>query len=165
MKVAVAHIKGPRGFKGELAATLYKPGTETLRTGLEVTLQKRDITQECVIESIKQLRGRVALKFTGIENDRAAAQWQGGDVLVEKESLAALDEGEFYHFEIEGAEVVEESGAYVGTVSGIDEIAANNILRVQTENGEILIPFVKAIVKSVDIKARKIVISKVEGLY
>lgn len=165
MKIAVAQIKGPRGFKGELAASLYRPNTETLKPGLGITLQKEDATQECVIESVKFLRGRVALKLTGIDDEETALGWRGADVLVEKDKLASLKPGEYYHFNIEGAEVFEENGAYVGKVTRIEYLAANDILIVETENGEAMIPFVKAIVKSVEIEPKRIIVNRIEGLF
>jgi 16S rRNA processing protein RimM len=165
MKILVAHIKKPRGLNGELAVIPYKEDTQSLRKGLEVTLQKGDLSRETVVESVVFLNGRLALKFAGIASEEQARQWQGGEVLAESEDLASLRSDEFYHFEIEGCEVYEEGGAHLGKVAGIDFISANDVLTVETESGEILIPFIKRVISSVDIKAKKITIRKIEGLY
>jgi 16S rRNA processing protein RimM len=165
MKISVAYIKAPRGFKGELTAIPYKQGTQSLRPGLHVTLQKADNLYQCAIESIKFLNDRVGLKFNGIDDEQSAKNWRGAEVLVEEENLAPLEEGEYYHFQLEGAQIYFDNGAYVGKVMSIESLPLNDILNVATDNGEILIPFVKAIMKSVDINEKKIIIRKIDGLF
>ena len=165
MKISVAHIKVPRGFKGELTAIPYKPDTRSLRAGLSVTLQKTEDLYQCSIESIKFLKDRVSLKFTGIDDEGSAKIWRGAEVLVDEEDLASLEDGEYYHFQLEGAQIVFENGAYIGKVTSIDSLPLNDILNVTTDYGEILIPFVKAIIISVNINEKKIIIRKIDGLF
>ena len=165
MKIAVAYIRGPRGFKGELVAVLYRPSSKNLTPGLEVTLEKGDRSGNFVVEWTKALRNRIGLKLKGIEDEITAESWRGGDILIEKELLIPLSESEYYHFEIEGVEVFDTNGNLVGTVTHIDSTAGNDIMCVKTERGEVMIPLVKAIVKSIEIDKKKIVIDKIEGLY
>ncbi len=165
MKIAVAYIRGLRGYKGELAAVLYRPSSESLKPGVKVTLQKDDRSGEYEVEEIKLLKNRVGVKLKGIEDEEAASSWRGGEILLEKENLAPLDKSEFYHFEIEGAEVFDTDGELIGTVTFVDSNAGNDILNVRTEKAEIMIPFVKAFVKSIDIESRRIVVEKIEDLF
>lgn len=164
-KVAVAFVKKPRGFKGELAVIPYRPGTQSLRPGLEITLGKDKASQNFVIETVKVLRDRLALKLAGIDDEAAAQAWCGGNVLLELENLAPLAEQEYYDFQLEGSEVFEESGELLGKVSAINSLAANDILIVYGERGEILIPFIKQFIISVDTAVKRIVIRKIDGLY
>ena len=165
MKIAVAHIRGPRGFKGELAAALYRQSSRSLKPGAEVTLSKEDKSRDLKVEYVKSLRKGIGLKLTEIDDEATAESWRGGEILIELEKIDPLDEKEFYHFQLEGAGVVEEDGTEVGIVEGIDDFAGNDLLIVKTEKGEILIPFVTAIIKSVDVTMKRIVINKIEGLY
>jgi 16S rRNA processing protein RimM len=165
MKISVAHITKPRGFKGELAVIPFRSNTKSLKLGLEVTLQKANTSQNCVIESLKILRDRIALKLTGIDDEKGAAAWQGGEVLLEERDLESLGEGEYYHFQLEGSDVYEENGKLLGKVAAIDYLSANDILTVQSADGEILIPLIKQVIVSVDVENKKIVIRKLEGLY
>jgi len=164
MKVSVAYIKGPRGLKGELAAVLYNPSSRSLKPGLTVTLDKGEKSGDFDIEFTKQLKKRIGLKLKGIEDSETAENWKGAEVLVEKDKLEPLNESEYYHFELEGVEVYENNGALIGIVKMVDDHVGNAVLYVDTDNGEILIPFVKEIVQTVDIANKKIVIKKLEGL-
>jgi 16S rRNA processing protein RimM len=165
MKISVAYIKKPRGFRGELAVIPYRPNTQSLRPGIEVTLQKDNSGQNCVIESVKFIHDRIAIKLIGIDDDKAAQFWQGGEVLIEEKDLVGLEDGEYYHYQLEGCEVFEENGERLGKVRGIDYLSANDVLSVIGDGGEILIPLIKQVVISVDVKNKRIVIRKLEGLY
>lgn len=165
MKITVAYIRGPRGFKGELTAALYRPSSQSLIPGLEVTIRKDDRVSDLKIEYVKLLRKGVGVKLAGVDNEEDALSWKGGEILVEAKELEPLDEKEFYHFQIEGAEVFEENGERVGIVREVDGSAGNTLLIVDTGNEEIMIPFVEAFVKSVDAENKKIMIRKIEGLY
>ena len=165
MKVSVARIKGPRGFKGELAATLYNPSSQTLRAGLKVALQREDREYQTALEFVKTLNRRVALKMEGIDNEESAAEWCNAEVLVEKDDLIPLPDDAYYHFEIEGAEVVEKDGCRLGIVDSVDSFPANDVLNVRTAEGEIMVPFIKQVVISIDAVGKIIVVRKLEGLY
>ncbi|UCC80604.1 MAG: 16S rRNA processing protein RimM [Candidatus Zixiibacteriota bacterium] len=165
MKISVAYIKGPRGFKGELAAVLYNPSSKNLKKGLTVTLEKGEKSNDFEVEFTRPSKKRIGLKLKGIEDQKTAEYWKGAEVLVEKDKLEPLEESEFYHFELEGVEVYDENGELIGTVKSVDSIVANPVLNVESKSGEIMIPFVKAIIQEVNIKEKKIVIRKIEGLF
>jgi 16S rRNA processing protein RimM len=133
--------------------------------GLQVTLQIKNQTSNFTIEKIKQLKNRIGLKFKEINDEETALSWKGADVLVDKENLEPLEKSEFYHFEIEGSSVYDENDELIGKVKYVENNAANDILIIDGKDKEIMIPFVKAIVKEVDLKNKKIKIKKVDGLY
>jgi 16S rRNA processing protein RimM len=165
MKISVAYIRKPRGIRGELTAVLYRPSSKSLRPGIQITLQKEKDSQVFAIEYMKSLKGRIALKLAGLDNQEEASFWNGAEVLLDREDLEPLDDDEFYHFEIEGVKVYDQDGAYVGTVKQMAVIPGNDIMIIKGDDKEIMIPFVKAIVKSVDLEKKRIVISSIEGLY
>jgi 16S rRNA processing protein RimM len=53
----------------------------------------------------------------------------------------------------------------VGTVSLVEHLPAQDLLHVTTDAGETLVPFVKAIVPSVDIKAGTLTVTPPPGLF
>jgi 16S rRNA processing protein RimM len=131
---------------------------------LKVTLEKGEKSGDFEIEFIKSLRKRIGLKLKGIENGEAAEYWKGAEVLVEKDKLEPLNESEYYHFELEGAEVYGDNGEYIGKIKYIDDNTANAVIYVDSEKGELLIPFVKEIVQTVDIANNRVVVKMLEGL-
>ena len=53
----------------------------------------------------------------------------------------------------------------VGTVARVDHLPAQDLLAVDTADGEVLVPFVKAIVPSVDIEAGIVTVTPPAGLF
>lgn len=56
-------------------------------------------------------------------------------------------------------------GSSVGTVARVDHLPAQDLLAIKTDAGEVLVPFVKAIVPAVDIAAGTVTITPPNGLF
>jgi len=91
-------------------------------------------------------------------NDRDTAETLGGYFLyVEKEELAEKAEGEYYLFELMDMQVIEE-GKVKGKVTDFIQSGTNLVLVLEIEGKEVLVPFVKEYIKSVDTDSRKMVV-------
>lgn len=91
--------------------------------------------------------------------DRTAAEkLKGLLIAVPRSSLPTQDEGEYYWSDLIGLAVVNEAGVPLGTVKNLLETGANEVLSVQGDGGEILIPFVASAIKQVDLKSRTILV-------
>ena len=89
--------------------------------------------------------------------DRTAAEkLKGLLIAVPRSSLPEQDEDEYYWSDLIGLSVVNEAGMALGTVKNLLETGANDVLSVQGDSGEILIPFVASAIKQVDLKNRTI---------
>ena len=87
--------------------------------------------------------------------DRDAAEGLRGYVLeVRSADLPALPDDEYYPFDLEGLEVRDAQGAIVGRVTEVLESPAHPILAVSlSAGGEMLLPFVSAVVPEVVLDA------------
>ena len=89
--------------------------------------------------------------------DRTAAEkLKGLLIAVPRSSLPEQDEGEYYWSDLIGLAVVNEAGVTLGMVKNLLETGANQVLSVQGDGGEILIPFVASAIKQVDVKNKTI---------
>jgi len=89
--------------------------------------------------------------------DRTAAEkLKGLLIAVPRSSLPEQDEGEYYWSDLIGLAVVNEAGVPLGTVANLLETGANDVLSVQGDGGEILIPFVASAIRRVDLKNKTI---------
>ena len=89
--------------------------------------------------------------------DRTAAEkLKGLLIAVPRSSLPKQGEGEYYWSDLIGLAVVNEAGVLLGTVANLLETGANEVLSVQGDGGEILIPFVASAIKRVDLKSKTI---------
>ena len=74
------------------------------------------------------------------------------------------EEDAWFDHQLVGLRVLRD-GAEVGTVSQIDHFPAQDLLTVATPSGDVLVPFVKAIVTAVDVAAGTLTVDPPLGLF
>ena len=82
----------------------------------------------------------------------ASEKLKGLLIAVPRVSLPKQPEDEYYWSDLIGLSVVNEAGVTLGLVKQLLETGANQVLMVQGDSGEILIPFVATAIKQVDVK-------------
>jgi 16S rRNA processing protein RimM len=90
-------------------------------------------------------------RFKGVATREAAEALNGVALFVDRSALPAdLDEEEFYHADLIGLAVRDESGAEIGAVSAIHDFGAGDILEVKRKSEpSVMIPFTRAAVPEV----------------
>ena len=103
--------------------------------------------------------------FKGI-TDRSAAETLIKAILwIDQDVTEVSDEEDaWFDHQLIGLSVMRD-GVKIGTVSQIDHFPAQDLLTVKTETGEVLVPFVKAIVSAVDVKAGTLTVTPPAGLF
>ena len=77
---------------------------------------------------------------------------------------ASDEEDAWFDHQLVGLTVLRD-GVPVGTIAQIDHFPAQDLLTVKTSTGDVLVPFVKAIVASVDIEAGTMTVTPPLGLF
>jgi 16S rRNA processing protein RimM len=158
--IAVGHVLGPWGLHGDLKVEPLTDFPERFATGRSVCLDGTAYA----IERCRWQRGRAVLKLAGIDSVTAAEALHHRLLEVPEEELRPLGEGEYYHFQILGLEVRTTSGEVLGRVEQIISTGSNDVFVVRGQRGEVLIPAVDDVVKSVDPASGRIEVEAVEGL-
>ena len=129
----------------------------------KIKVAKFEETME--IATMRMHQGRPVILFKGIASMNDADLLAGRELRIAESSGddALLGEGEYYHRDLIGCEVVTESGESIGTVSGVEGDRAQTRLVVKSRRNEVLIPLADAIC-DVDVKARRITVRPPEGL-
>ena len=118
-----------------------------------------------VVESAREHSGRLLLRLDGIVDRGAADALRGTLFIVDSQELPPIeDPDEFYDHQLEGLQVVTTAGSAVGSVAEVLHTAAGELLSVRADEREVLVPFVSAIVTSVSLADRTIVIDPPDGL-
>jgi 16S rRNA processing protein RimM len=74
------------------------------------------------------------------------------------------EEDAWFDHQLVGLRVLRD-GTEVGTVTQIDHLPSQDLLTVRTSSGDVLVPFVKAIVTSVDVTAGTMTVDPPLGLF
>ncbi|MDT5245541.1 MAG: rRNA processing protein RimM [Mycobacterium sp.] len=168
MDLVVGRVVRAHGVTGEIVVeirtddpdTRFAPGT-TLRAKPSRGGPERDY----VVDSTREHSGRLLVRLDGVADRSAADSMRGTLFVVDSVDLPPIEEpDEFYDHQLEGLQVVTTTGTPVGSVAEVLHTAAGELLSVRSEAGEILVPFVSAIVTSVSLTDRTIEIDPPEGL-
>ena len=112
--------------------------------------------REVSVESFAvQSKGLIA-KFPGCNDRTAAEKYKGLLVAVPRSNLPKQRKDEYYWSDLIGMEVVNMAGERLGIADNLLETGANDVLCVQGESGEILIPFIAQVIRQVDLDKKVI---------
>ena len=103
--------------------------------------------------------------FDGVTDRSTAEALRGTSFTITSDERRELDSQEFWPDDLIGCTVVDEAGELLGTVDSVEFGAAQDRLAVRTAEGVIEVPFVDAIVPSIDLDARRIVMTPPIGLF
>jgi len=120
--------------------------------------------RETEIESFRRQHGRCVAKFRGIDSISEAERYIGNEIRIPATEVPVPRAGWFYTFELKGCRALTTQGEYVGIVTDVLGSGGTEILKVDRENKEILIPFAQSYVKQIDPKERKIEVDLPEDL-
>ena len=117
--------------------------------------------RECKLKRLKSHANGLVVLLDGVVDRTAAEAMKGILVGAPREALPTTDEGEFYWSDLIGLDVINNAEERLGKVASLIETGASSVLRVvSVDNTERLLPFVAAVVLTVDKEARLI---RVEG--
>ncbi len=164
--ISIARIARPHGNRGEVIADLLTDFPDRFES-LDEALVKR-ASGEIVtlpLDSARLHKGRVVLKFAGYDDINTAERLRDSHLCVTREQLVELPEGTWFEFDLVDCEVLTNSGARLGRVTGVQQYGAAPLLAVQSDDGrELLIPFALSICIEIDPANKRIVVDPPEGL-
>ena len=170
MQVTVGRIGRPHGVRGDVVVGVRTDEPE-LRFAPGSRLDTDPVSVGPLTVAVYRWHsGNLLVRFEGISDRTAAAELGGTWLLVDSAVLGALDDpDEFRDGDLVGLSVRTVDGTVVGTVAdvlhhGQDVLAIDPVPTAGAGAGQILIPFVKAIVPEVDIAGGVLVIDPPEGL-
>ena len=163
MRVVVGRIGRAHGIRGEVAIDVRTDEPDR-RFAPESTLIAGDRT--LTVSRTRWHSGRLLAAFSEVP-DRTAAESFRGTMLeaeVDPDELPTGEE-EFYDRQLIGLEVRTVADTVIGTVAAVTHHDEQDTLVVQRgPNAEVLVPFVTAIVPTVDVAGGYVVVADVPGL-
>jgi 16S rRNA processing protein RimM len=152
-RLTVARIAAVKGLAGALKIEPLTDFPERLSSGAEVYLEG-DLEPRRIAEA--NWVGRVpTLRLEGVSTREAAAALVGRYLEL---PARELPEGSYYWHQLEGLHVVDAAGAELGELVEVFRAGENEVYRVVGEQGELLIPALRSVVREIDLAAGRMVI-------
>ncbi|KQU18516.1 16S rRNA processing protein RimM [Bacillus sp. Leaf13] len=118
-----------------------------------------------IIRSHRNHKNFNLLTFENYYNVGQVEAFRNGVLKIKEAQLGKLDEGEFYFHEIIGCSVFTDEGVEIGEIIEVLTPGANDVWVIKKAGSkDILIPYIDQIVKEVEISAKKVIITPMEGL-
>ena len=180
MRVIVGRVGRPHGIRGEVVIGV-RTDEPDLRFVVGATLDvrrsadalsdqqsaSRGERSQLTVASARWHSGQLLVGFAGITDRTAAGELTGSWLSVDSSQLPAIaDPDEFRDHELIGLSVRTCAGDPVGVVTDVLHYGQDLLVvrRADGQDGEYLVPFVKAMVPEVDLQAGVLVIDPPPGL-
>lgn len=160
--VLVGEITAPFGVRGELKMRPLLSRVEELpKISGGVHLRYPGGREETRRMTGARQHQEVALvTFERVPDRDAADLLRNVQVLVRREELPPLPEGEYYEQDLLGLQVVTDAGRDLGAIEQVHYYPANDVY----ETAEAMIPAVEEFVVEVNLAERRLVVRDVPGL-
>jgi 16S rRNA processing protein RimM len=156
--VVVGRFGPPFGVKGWLNVISYTDPVTNLGDYRPWFVERNGEWIPLTVDQLKPHRNGFVAQVDGIDDRDVALRYSGKSIGVEDETLPDAGEDEFYWKDLVGLAVEDRTGTVLGEVSGLMETGANDVIVVRSASGEVLIPFVRHVVLTVDLERRLIVV-------
>ena len=159
--VIVGQIVNVHGVNGQLRVRVTSDVAHRFQLGRIVYINEAPFT----ITASRNFRGdQILLAFKEI-NDRDQARKSVGKLLtVPVESSPVLPEGEWFHFQLLGLQVIADDGEELGEITEILETGSNDVYVVSQGKSQILIPALKSVINEVRLDEGVMLVSLPNGL-
>ncbi|BBH64358.1 ribosome maturation factor RimM [Actinoplanes sp. OR16] len=186
MLLVVGQIGKPHGIRGEVSVVVRTDEPEERFTvgSVFITEVPRDrrvnagpagapaegarfeVPERLVLEQIRWHQGRGIAVFEGIHDRNVAEAMRGVYLQVDSADVAPPEDPEEFHdHQLIGLRVESVDGSALGTVQRIDHAPSSDlIVLAKAGGGTALIPFVTAMVPTVDLDGGRVIVDLPEGL-
>ena len=158
--ITIGEILAPWGIKGKLKVRVVTDFPQRFIPSSKIYINRQPMT----INNTEWHKGKAIIKLDTIDSFEDAQKLQGQPIEIHHSQVYSLPEGQYYHFQLIGLEVWTAQGELVGTVAEILTAASNDNYVVRGAKGEILIPAIEDVIKSIDLNKGCIIIEPIEGL-
>jgi 16S rRNA processing protein RimM len=168
LELTVGRVAKPHGVAGEVIVEVRTDDPE-LRFAPGAVLRAKGTDhgeRNYVVESVRPHGSRLLVRLAGVADRDAADALRGDWFVIDSADLPPIDEPDtYYDHQLEGLRVQTITGREIGIVAEVLHTAAGELLAVNRDQaGELLVPFVSAIVTSVSLDTGIVEIDPPDGL-
>jgi len=168
-RLRVGRLVKAHGLKGALKLELYTDAPERRFTpGASFTLQVPETSswhgKTLTLTELRWYNAQPVAFFDGVADREVAESLVKAILWIDQVDDEPAEDDAWYDFQLVGLRAVRD-GEEVGTIVRVDHLPAQDLLAVRTPGGEVLVPFVAAIVPVVDIAAGVVTLTPPPGLF
>lgn len=169
-QLRVGRLVKAHGLKGAFKLELYTDDPDgRFIPGAAFTLQVPDASpwhgKTLTVREFRWMNSHPVAFFEGIDDRDAAEELIKAILWIDEDTAAPAEDDAWYDHQLIGLDVVRDDHV-IGKVVRVDHFPAQDLLTVRVAGDhEVLVPFVRAIVPTVDVAAGRIVVTPPVGLF
>jgi 16S rRNA processing protein RimM len=161
--LVVGKFRHSHGLRGEILMEVVTDFPERIQKGRILYIGESH--QPMVVSGRRIHAGNLLLSFDGINTPEAAGRLRNEWVYVPTQDSLPLPDGEYYHHQILGLQVLTEDGAVLGMISDILVTGANDVYMVRSQSGQqILLPAIQSVILEIDLGKKEMLVRLLPGL-
>ncbi len=155
--LAVGLLRHAHGIQGEISMELYTDFPKRLRPGIEVYISEDHLPVR--IKRARMADKLMLLTFEGYEDCDQVNVFRNKMVFSRSDKLPALPEGQYYHHQLLGLRVIDETGVELGALAEILETGANDVYVIRSpDRPELLLPAIESVILNIDLEQGSILV-------
>ena len=160
--LVIGRVAKPWGTQGEVKVKIMTDFPDRFSLLRKVYLGPKAVP--FALEGFRLHKGAALLKLEGCHDRAAVEKLRGQLVQIPIEEAIALEQDEYYEYQIIGLAVWTAGGEYLGTVDEIISTGSNDVYVVRGEGREVLIPAIEDVVLEINLAQGRLVVELIEGL-
>ncbi len=145
-----------QGIKGEVKVKPYTDTPDVLCHLKHVYIEDKEYR----IEASRCDNTMGYIKLQNINDRNIAEQMRGKEIYVDKNNAPKLPKDRYYIQDLLGCSVWDDDETYLGELNDVMQNGANDVYIIKNDNGEILVPVLKSVIKKIDINKKEIILIK-----
>ena len=159
----LGYVTKTHGLKGEIQIFLDVDFPEEYLELESMFVLKEQALIPFFLESIQINLNKAIVKLEDIDTIEVASELVSSEIYLPINRLPDLDDSQFYFHEIIGYTLYDKN-IIIGKVKNVYAISQQNLIEVDCNGTEVLVPLTDHVVQSVDKKKKKVLTSLPDGL-
>ncbi len=161
----IGQIVNTSGLKGVIKVKPFTDDITKFNNFKTIYISIKKELKEFKIEQVRFSKNMVFLKLEGIDTIEEAENYRNLYLKIKRDKDEKLEEGSYYIVDIIGCKVYTDDKKSLGKVDDVFSTGSNDVYVVKDELGkQILLPAIKEVIKSIDVKNKTITVHLLEGL-
>ncbi|OGB60127.1 MAG: 16S rRNA processing protein RimM [Caldithrix sp. RBG_13_44_9] len=156
--IAVGKILGIFGFQGWVKVSAYSDVKNRFARVKAVYIESGTELLRKILTGHQYHRHQLLLKFEDLDDRESAREFSGSELFLPETEKVKLPPDHFFIHDLRGLKVYDSSDNFLGMVTEVSSAGSSDLLVIQTEGKEILVPLVAEFVLGIDLEKGKVIV-------
>ena len=153
----------PHGLKGYISIRFFNKETRLLNENDRVFFEN-DINNFFLIKNINYNSKNNLIRFFDYMNRNDVEKFNNTEIYVDKNVFPELLNNQNYFVDFIGCKLFDQHDKEIGLIKDVIPINLNDVIAINTENGEKYVPFAKELIMFFDKDEKKLVMTIHKGI-